>query len=406
MKKHYSLIFSVCVLCFSFSLKAQDSHYWSSNFSAAGFLAPGATVVNNLDSGVYYLNPALMAWSSKTATSISANVYDYSRVKITNGVGHGKDLTATSTRIIPQLVSKTFKLNKDHPLTFGFALIQNPMQDFRASQRMDKRINVLNDSYSPGNEAYVGQFDQNSKVTETYAQLSAGIKISKKLALGATVEGNIRKQVVGSNFSSKAIFNNDPGNTNAFFPKVASNEIYTQSNYTHMGLKLKLGASYESAAHHFGLVLSSPQLKLHGTGAVLSDLSINNLTFNGTNIDLNILASTRQTKLKTTWKTPLSIAAGYAYDYGKGQINLTAEFFAGLKSYTILKADDALFIKNSDAQAPVDTDQGSLDLNDERKRIFNIGMGYSRSLNPTVVLMMPCVPTSIISKPGMNHNNT
>jgi hypothetical protein len=214
------------------------------------------------------------------------------------------------------------------------------------------------------------------------------MKVSKKLALGITVEGNVRRQVTGSNLSSKAIFNRSSSNPNELFPKIASNEVYYQSNYTHIGLRLKLGASYESAAHHLGLVLSSPLLKLYGTGSVLSDISINNLTLPGTSSDLNLLASTRQTKLKTTWKTPLSIAGGYAYDYGSGQFSLVTEFFSGLKNYTILKADDALFVKNSDVETPEAVDDGGLNLTDERKKVLNFGIGFSKVLNPTIVLML------------------
>lgn len=388
MKRRY--IFIVFFLCsiISFSLKAQDAHYWSSNFSAAGFIAPGATIINNLDSGVYFINPALMAWSSKTATSISANVYSYDRIRIKNGIGIGKDLKSTGTKIIPQLISKTFKLNKDHPLTIGFALIQNPMQDARSSQRMDKKINVLDDKYSPGAETYVGQYDQNSKVTETYAQLSAGMRLNNKVAVGITLEGNLREHEVGSNLSSKAIFNSTSGNPDDIFPKVAASDVYFQNKYTHAGLRLKLGASYDSAPHHLGLLISTPQLKLYGRGSVLADISISNLLLPETNTELNLLASTRQTKLKANWRTPLSIAAGYGYDYGKGQISLTAEFFTGLKDYIILKPDEALFLKTGASSPAISSLSGDLDLTDERSSILNFGAGFTRGLSPTVILML------------------
>lgn len=388
MIKRYKHLLTLFLILVSLSIQAQDAHYWSSTFSPAGFITPGAVITNNLDSGVYYLNPAIMAWSNKTATSISGNVYSYDRFKIKNGVANGKNLTFTSTKIIPQLISKTFKLNKENPFTIGIALIQNPMQDTRSSQRMDKKINVLDDSYSPGAETYVGQFDVNSKITETYAQLSVGKRMSPRLALGATLEGSFREQIVGSNLSSKAIYNTPSTSPETLFPRTASNDTYYQTSYNHIGARLKLGASYDYEVHHFGLVLTTPMLRLYGRGSVLSDFSINNIRLPGSEIDLNLLASTRQTKIRTNWKTPVSLAAAYAYDYGLGQVSLTAEFFTGIKNYSVLKPDASLFIKNAETVDPNVKMDYDLNLNDERKSILNVGLAFSRSVNESITLMM------------------
>ncbi|MBB6270940.1 hypothetical protein HDF26_001367 [Pedobacter cryoconitis] len=376
----------LCVLLSSMPvlLKAQDSHYWTSSFSPAGFLTPGAAIANTRDSGIVYLNPAVMAWSDKTATSISSNIYHYDHFRLKNGVGAGKDLVSNSTRIIPQLISKTFKLNKEDPLTIGFALVQNPLQDFSTSQRLDKKANVLDDSYSPGNEVYVGQYDGESQVTETYAQFSVGKRISQKLAAGITVEGTLRNASVSQNITSRALYNtpNDPDN---IFPPVAGNQIISKTDYTYAGIRLKFGIAYDSGNHHWGLLLSSPLGKLYSRGTFIADISSTNLIDPESGLVTNLLASTRQTNLRAKWRMPFSLAGGYAYDYGQGQVYLSAEYFASVDSYTILKPDASSFIRTGNGSA-LQFD-GLLNLLDGRKSVLNVGMGYSRQINDVFTLM-------------------
>jgi hypothetical protein len=384
MKKQTTIFLCVLLSFIPVLLKAQDSHYWTSNFSPAGFLTPGAAIANTRDSGIVYLNPAVMAWSDKTATSISSNVYRYDHFRVKNGIGLGKDLVSNSTHIVPQLISKTFKLNKEDPLTIGFALIQNPLQDFNTSQRLDKKANVLDDSYSPGNEVYVGQFDGESQVTETYAQISVGKRISPKLAAGITLEGTLRDASVSQNTTSRALFNT-PDDPDVILPPVAGNQIITKSDYTYAGIRLKFGVAYDSGNHHWGLLLSSPLAKLYSRASFIGDINSSNLHDTETGQTTNLLASTRQTNLRARWKMPMSLAGGYAYDYGKGQIYVSAEYYASVDSYTILKPDESSFIRTGNgASLPLD---GALSIQDGRKSILNFGIGYSREINDVFTLM-------------------
>lgn len=70
-------------------------------------------------------------------------------------------------------------------------------------------------------------------------------------------------------------------------------------------------------------------------GYLLSNNAISNIHFIPQEV-VNLLASTRQTKLKSDYKVPASIALGYAYDYRKGQVYVAAEYFLKVKEYNIL----------------------------------------------------------------------
>lgn len=90
--------------------RAQDAHYWSSSYGPAGFLSPGATIANNRDSGVFFYNPALLAYSHKSTASISGTIYQYQRTKIKNGAGTDLNLISSGGSIIPLMVSNTISL--------------------------------------------------------------------------------------------------------------------------------------------------------------------------------------------------------------------------------------------------------------------------------------------------------
>jgi hypothetical protein len=108
-------VFCFCLLL-SGKLLAQDANYWHSSFGPGGLLTPGATIVNDRDSGLYYYNPALMALHPKNSVSISTSLYKLGQYNIKDGVGMGKNLKSTGVQIIPLMVSGNlfFKGKKNH----------------------------------------------------------------------------------------------------------------------------------------------------------------------------------------------------------------------------------------------------------------------------------------------------
>ncbi|MES1225363.1 MAG: hypothetical protein ABUT20_58320 [Bacteroidota bacterium] len=158
------LILSVIFFIPSYS---QDANYWQSDYSPGGFLTPGAVIANNKDSGVMFYNPALLAYAKKSSASISGNIYQYQSTKIKDGVGAGLNLSSSGGSIIPLMASNVLALKLKKPFTVAYALVNSPVIDYQVTQRKDTKQNVLDDSYSPGNEVFIGQFVQQNSITET-----------------------------------------------------------------------------------------------------------------------------------------------------------------------------------------------------------------------------------------------
>ena len=375
----------VIVLLFgsSFHLAhAQDSNYWTSNYGPGGFMTPGATVADTKDSGVFFYNPALLAVRPKTALEFSGSLYQYESTRIIDALGRGKDLKSVSAGISPQMHSGSFELKNNERLVLAYALIHTHVLNDRVNQRQDKKLNVLNDAYSPGAEAYIGQFSEINQISEISGAFSAGYKVSEKFQIGATLEVPLRKQSYDVSYSGRALYNL-PANTDLLFPPFSNTESVYRVEYTQISLKPKLGLAYNEGRHHFGLLATLPVSRLYSLGTLMSDNVVTNLRITPTTDPVDFLANTRQEKLKPAFKTPLSIAAGYSYDYGQGNIYLSAEYFGKISDYNIITPRNEYFIR-PDSDSINTTTAALLKVKDVRKSILNVAAGVSFPVKPDV----------------------
>jgi len=378
------IIFFLLTLSVITSIQAQDAHYWQSGFTPGGFLMPGAVIANNRDSGVFFYNPALLALNPKSSVSISANIYQYEHLNMKEGIGANNPLKSTRLRIVPQIVSGSIALKKKKTIAIGYALIHNTVLGYQATQRQDKKMDVLDNSYSPGQEFYVGQYAAHNKISQTIGVLSAGVKLNERLAIGFSAEGQVRSQDYFEDYRSRALIND--GNTTGLSPLTSVSSAY-QVVYTHIGVRFKGGLSYDVGKHHFGLLVSSPLVSLKGFATLTSDIEISNLR-NGADptFALNVLANDRQASLPVKYRLPFSIAGAYTLDYGKGQLYVAAEYFHKVDAYNIITPRAESFIRPDTGNANSFT-KDLLRFRDEHRSLTNFALGISYHVNSHVTAL-------------------
>lgn len=352
-------------------LFAQDANYWSSDYGAGGFFVPGAILANNHDSGVLFFNPALLAFDKRNAASISGTVYQWQSMAIKNGTGTGMPLKSAHTNIVPLIASHTIHFKTQLPFTLVYALVHTPVINFQASQYKDEKINVLDDTYSPGAENFIGQYTIGNNVRQTTALIGSGVKLGGGFAAGLSVECLMRSQSFLLNYSSRAVVNDGSA---AGFPDVVSVAEYYLANAGKTGIRVKAGISYDiSDKHHLGLTVISPLEGIAGKANIVSDNEVINLHLGGS--ALNLLANTRQSKLKSKWKAPLSIAAGYIYHHNKGELYIAAEYFAKVNEYNVITPGPKQFIRTDSLDGAFTTNL--LRMKDVRKAVLNVAAGAS-----------------------------
>ena len=374
----FAIFFSLLFVQYAF---AQDANYWSSSYNPGGFFTPGAVIAFNRDSGVMFLNPALLAYSNKNTASFNGSLYQYRNINIKNAVGTGLDLDSKTGSIVPLMASASISIKGKHPFTIGYALIHNPVMSFQVTQQRDARFNVLNDSYSSGDESFLGQFRYQNNINETEGVISGGVKLSDRFAIGLSASAQLRKQNYSVDVTSKALYND---NSTTALPPFANVEETYLAGYYNVGIRLKGGLAYSYDNHHWGFTFALPFIKVMGKGNVLSNDQINDLKIPGAGADINLLANSRQQNLRETYKMPLSIGLGYTYDYKKGQVYFATEYFAKINEYNILTPRSQSFIKGDVGAGDLSAPQ-FLRFKDARKSVINFGIGASYRLDPEVI---------------------
>lgn len=367
------------LLCNIDRVHGQDSHYWNNSYSAGGFFIPGSVVAFSGDSSVLFYNPALLVYSDKNKLSVNATAYYHERLNIINGAGNGYDLKSVNSGSNPLLVSGNFHPKGLGKINIAYGLISDPTYDFHVSQRRDDIFQVLDDSYSPGPETYVGQMKFGNTVRRQSAVAGLGIQITPKLSGGFYVEGNYVKQQYDLSFIGRALVN-PPGNANN---PLVSNDFEYFASYTHIGIKGRLGLAYTDNVNHFGLLITTPSAKISGKGLIQSDMVLNNISLPG--VTINLIANARQEDLSSVVKQPLSIGAGYSRRIKKVTVYGGAEYFFAIKEYNTLSPRAEYFIRPDSGYNSIFT-PALLKLKDARKDVINftIGLSYDWKYNTTL----------------------
>jgi len=130
----------------------------------------------------------------------------------------------------------------------------------------------------------------------------------------------------------------------------------------------KLGAALNLKRWKFGLTITSPSINIWGRGSMQSDVTVANIDYFGTGTLISLTANTRQDKLKTTYKTPLTVGFGTEYSNEKTTIAFSCEWFDKVDDYTIIKANDGSYLRPS--ILGLFTSPEVLKINEEEKKCF------------------------------------
>lgn len=377
-KFRYLTVLSLLLL--TSDIYAQDANYWNSQYNAGGYFLPGAVVSNNNDSGVLYINPALLANSKVALISANATIYHIDKIKIIDGAGNGFNLNFSNSGANSAFMAGNFRLPLAKKyISIAYGIIQSPTYTFASSQRRDEKANVLNDSYSPGPETFVGQYRRHNNGNDFKLVIAAGKKLTNRLSIGVTVEGVRQSREFDFNYYARALVNPEAGSALSMVGIDASYYV----SYSNLSIIPKLGLAWEKSRDHFGLLITSPTLRIGGKGLLLTDNTINNLDITGTGqFPISLFGNTRQDRLSAILKAPLSIALGYTRDLPNGQLYLAAEYFGKLNEYNIITPRPEFFIRPDTGNSNLITPD-LLRMKDARRDVLNVAVGANFKISGT-----------------------
>jgi hypothetical protein len=302
-------------------LRAQDAHYWTQQYGPRASLLSGAVVGSVADiSGTFY-NPGSLGLAENLPFAISADVYEYEKVRLEDGAGRGVDLSTARSGVRPSLLAGTITRNLG-----GGVLAYSALTRMRAASDVNAEI-VLSGAEIPPDldfEDIVGVARVDGELNDFWGGLTYSHSVGSRFGLGLTGYLAYRTQRRRREGTEEAI---------AVDGSPLVNIDMSGGNYSALRTLAKIGGYYSSESFSAGLTVTTPSLHITGSG----EFGVNEATFSA---DTTVLLATIQTDLSAEYKSPLSVGLGFGWQLGKARLNASGEWFDRIDPYVVMQGEE------------------------------------------------------------------
>jgi hypothetical protein len=364
---------------------AQDNHYSWMQFGSRNSILYNAGISRFEDQSAVIMNPATLSAATTSSFNFNTNAIGFNNISFKNGLGQGYNITNSNFNILPSMASGVLKpKKKERDWVLGYALFHSTHDKLNFNDRAETRLNIINETESPGDENYLAQYQLQTELDETSVVAGVGWDISKDLSLGFSQTFVYRSQEYRDNFSANVI--TDIGSPATVDLVSTGYDVFTK--YWKILTYSKLGMNYTRDKWNLGLVLTLPSLGIMGTGEMTADLSLTNIRL----IDdlsiprKNYLASGRFEKLKVKYKTPWNIGLGASKKFGKVMWYGGVNFYSAIKEYSIMDPGTGAFIQPPSSENVLYTSQ-FLRVWDARRNVVNGSIAADWILRPDYHLL-------------------
>lgn len=377
-----SLLLSILIYSNSVDSAAQDSHYWAQQYGATSTLMGGAMTGGVSDNTAIYYNPGVLSFIDNTSLSVDANVYKMDKIIIADGAGRDMNLNSAQLSVYPQIIAGMLNLFRESRFRFAYTMLTRNHGNVLMNTRY---TSTATQPDLPSTANFIGGFDYVNQLNEQWFGIGAGYKISEKLGAGATIFASYRGQSYQLSNYVQEVETIDQHNV---FRTKTIDEAIKYSNYH---LITKFGLSYTSGVIRIGTTITTPSLRLFGSGNVQRENS--NITVSEFPYDMekNFLIMDRKTEEKAVYKHPLSVAAGIEYRSDQTRLSVSAEYFFKTKPYYLLKPAStpfvypAAYLDSADYNAMIDN---YMQVELSTRPVLNAGIGISREISEKLTILL------------------
>jgi len=379
---YQSLLLSILIYNNPINSEAQDNHYWAQQYGATCTLMGGSMIGGVNDNSAIYYNPGILGFIDNPSLSVDANVYRMDRVMITDGAGKDMNLNSAQLSVYPQIIAGMVNLLKKSKFRFSYTMLTRNHGNILMNARY---ASGGSGSGNPEVTSFVGGFDYVNQLNEQWFGVGAGYRISEKFGAGATLFGTYRGQSYQLTNYVQEVENIDSRNV---FRTQTIDDAIKYSNYHLIG---KFGLSYTSGAFKLGATLTTPSVRLFGSGNVQRENSTITVSEDPSDMQNNFLIMDRKTDEKAVYRHPLSIAAGIEYFTPKTRLSVTAEYFFRTDPYYLLKPASVPFVyptsysDSADYKPMIDS---YMHVEIATRPVLNAGIGFSREIYKNLTILL------------------
>ncbi len=358
---------------------AQDTHYWTQQFGTRSVLMSGAVVAGADDNSMVYYNPGALGFLDDGNLSINANLYQIENIRIENAIGQSADFKSSQIGNVPLLVSGMLN-RQDSKWKIGYGIMSPVAFQFKGTARIDGDYQITDDNESPGNEEFIGELSKSIKTNEILLALGFSRKITENFSIGFSNFFNVRSENYHQNFLVY-FFLNDADNT------LVSGTDIENAKYFNVRYQMKIGGAWHLPNNwEIGATFTTPSVNLFGNGTISANISLNNTKL-FTDDRRDFLASDRQEKLKSRFKSPASFAVGVNKKFEGSILSFSAQYFTAMDPYNVMEAESSAFVRPSDLYSEFTSDE-FLIVQSGAKSVFNIAVGYEKKLTDILSLSL------------------
>ncbi len=350
-----ALIVPVVLAAMATRATAQDAHYWTLQYGPRPSLLGGSVIGSVNDVSATYYNPGALSQAADLAFAVTANVFEVSGVGLEDGGGEGVDLGTSRSGLRPSLVAGTIK--KD---LFGSGVLAySAITRARGAQDLFGYAAVSGADVPPDLQAddLAGLVQFEGQFNEVWAGLTYSHGLGSHFGLGATWYAAFRSQRRRAETLSQAVELDGSG---------AVRLDIRGGKYTSIRTLFKVGAFATGGPFTGGVTLTTPSLKISGSG----QLGLNTGAFG----DTTALASNVQVGLAADYKSPLSVGFGGALRFGGTRLHASAEWFEAIDPYVVMQGEDFI------TQEPEEV--MSVDAVQALDEVLNWGVGLEHDFSP------------------------
>jgi long-subunit fatty acid transport protein len=382
----YGIVFFLIILNnLSYS---QSYNYWTRSFNEESSLLSGAVVGGGSGPSAIYYNPASISEITSSSFSLNASLFSFEFIEIKNALGDGVDLTTSRGKIEPRFLSYMIQPKKNHKWSFEIAFLNNENFYQSFSKSVEQNIDII--AEFPGEERYYALFNYSNKFRDDWFGLGGSWQMNKNWSIGASMFLRVKQLKYQYSVDIEAYPTQESMPNQDFY---SANFIeYDLLNYNDYRLLWKLGALYKSDRFSLGLALTSPSIgKIYSDGKEVSrKQKQSNISMpDGSPISDYVVADFKDKKqVEVNSKSPLSVAVGMNYEISKNKhiIYLSAEYFAPIKAYQLVTAEESSNVTSYSVEQIIENDEW-LTFVGGAKSVFNYAIGYRWRIKDHITMM-------------------
>lgn len=358
MKSIWLPFFLLCILVVLMpSLRAQDNHYNWSKYGSRNSILYNANLSRFEDQSAVIVNPATLASAQQSSFNFNTNAVGINNIKFKNGLGEGFTITTGNINVLPAMASGVIKPKpiREKNWVLGYSLYSTNTDNLTFSDRVEDKLDIINETESPGAENYLAQYNVDNSIDEGALVVGIGWPGKHGFTWGISQTFIYTLQEFNQKYSAYVIPDESTGAT----LDLAGTNYNYHSNFYKLFTYTKFGFTARLKHWDFGLTVATPTLGIFGEGHILADLNLINIRLDE---DLStpretIVANGEFDDLPVRFRYPMQCALGISRPFGKVRMYGSVSWHSNLKAYNVLEPGDEAFFQPPSEENAIYTNQ-------------------------------------------------